>query len=547
MDDFKLYSKNNLKILDKDGNIVPFIPNEIQMEIVDYVLECLRDNVPIRIIVLKARQEGVSTVIEALVYWWTATHKHVRSKITAHDADASSNLYDMFKRYYDHTQTIFRPTTKYVTKQDLTFDVTDTEKEQARKEGRPMPGLDSQIDIDTAGSEESGRSETNHWLHGSEVAMWKSGEKLTASLMQTIPMRPKTAIFLESTANGIGDYFHKTWELSKIGASPFKPFFFGWNAHSEYSIPTKVLNNMTAEEVELKNAYNLNPSQLAWRREKMKEFAGDPARFAQEYPINDKEAFLAAGDPRFSVVKLAQMELHAFEGQHIDLIEKDDRIVPVEVKGAPLQVWKQPQVARKYAIGADVAEGVNKDFSVATVMDIELCETVASWRGDIEPAEFGEVLEQLGRWYNNAIIGAEVNNHGLTTVQRMRDLRYPNLFRQEKGLDTRFESQTSKLGWLTNMRTKKLMINSLSEAIYLEKIVTRDKIFLNEAMSYVTDERGRTNAIEGAHDDTVMATAICLQMFEWSDVITKRKEHKSRQLPQYVKFRNRNRALLRRR
>lgn len=545
-EDFYLFCQNNLWITTKEQSLVRLEPNRIQRQIVAYVLECLMAGIPIRLIILKARQEGVSTIIEALVYWWTSTHKHVRSKITAHDTDASENLYAMFKRYYDHSHVLFKPATKYVTKNNLTFDVTDEDKDKARKQNRPVPGLDSSISVDTAGSTEAGRSETNHWFHGSEVSAWKSGEKLTAALMQTVPMKPNTFMALESTANGMGDYFHKTWVLSKAGKSAFKPFFFGWHEHEEYQIPCDKLPHKTQEEKDLQRAYKLTDSQLNWRREKMKEFAGDPARFAQEYPINDVEAFLASGRPRFNLLKLFTKEPQAYEPGTFELLEEKEKIRPIPVVNAPLKIWHQPQTGHQYVIGADVAEGISQDSSVATVIDKATCTTVARWRGDIEPSEFGEVLEQLGRYYNNALIGCEINNHGLTTVQRLRDLRYANLYRRETGMDTRFETQTSFLGWQTTRKTKPVMINALSEAINLDKFTDYDQEFFEEAKAYIVEDNGRTNAQEGAHDDVVISTAIALQMFEWTDVHLKRKDHKSTLPSHYQKMRQRNRQLYKR-
>jgi hypothetical protein len=356
-------------------------------------------------------------------------------------------------------------------------------------------------------------------------------------------MRPNTAIFLESTANGIGDFFHSTWEAAIAGNSVFKPFFFAWFDHEDYSLNIKKIKHYTPDELDLKRIYKLTDGQLAWRREKMKEFADDPARFAQEYPANATEAFLASGRPRFNLHALTKMEESCSPGQAIELLEKDDVITLKPLVGAPLTVWQQPQDGHKYVIGADVAEGVNKDYSVATVMDIDGQRTVARWRGDAEPSEFGDILEQLGRLYNNALIGCEINNHGLTTVQRLRDLRYANIYRRERGLDTRFEEMTSTLGWRTDRKTKPLMINDLAEAIGKNQIQDPDRTFIRECMSYVIDDRGRTNAQEGAHDDTVIATAIAMQLFQWTDVIKNRKNVKSKLPSKYSEIQSRHKRL----
>jgi hypothetical protein len=78
-----------------------------------------------------------------------------------------------------------------------------------------------------------------------------------------------------------------------------------------------------------------------------------------------------------------------------------------------------------------------------------------------------------------------------------------------------FEQSTSKMGWLTNRKTKPLMIDELAKALRDNDIIDYDVTFIRECMTYVRDDRGLTNAQEGQHDDTVMAKAIALQLSNW--------------------------------
>ncbi len=527
--DYERFRINNLKIRTKDAKIVSLIPKPIQQKVVDKVMECLLQGKPIRFIILKARQEGVSTIIESLIYWWASNHKNVSAKIVAHDTTTAEKLYAMSTRFLENSNPLFQPQTKWLTRNSLTFD---------NEEGT---GLKSQIDTASADTLATGRGDTIHWLHGSEISVWRNGSELVAGLMQAVPLAPNTAIFLESTANGIGDYFHTTWQASKRGESAFTPLFFSWADDPEYQLPVPKDFQLTPEEKLLKKIHGLTNEQLVWRREKMKEFVDKPEKFFQEYPLTDAEAFLASGHPRFNIEKLVKMEEKCSPAQTIELLEKkvgvDTRIIPKPTVNAPLKVWTQPQDGKGYVIGADVAEGVGGDYSVATVMDKESHETVARWRGDSEPADFGEILEQLARWYNRALIGVEVNNHGLATVQRLRDMQYDNLYRREKGMDERYETATSKLGWRTDVKTKALMIDGLAEAIGKDQIRDPDLIFIRECMTYITDERGRTNAQIGQHDDTVISTAIALQLFEWHPVQERKYSVKSTMPKQYVDVR----------
>lgn len=530
--DFYRYTENNLRIRNKAGEVVPFKLNNIQKQIVEHVLDDIENKRPVRYIILKARQEGVSTLIEALIFWHTATNKNVKSKIVAHENETAKALYEMFRRYYDNLNPVFKPDIKYNTRSDLTFD---------NENGN---GLKSQIDVASAKNTGVGRGQTINWLHGSEISLWADGSEIVAGLMQAVPMLPNTAIFLESTANGIGDYFHKTWQAAKAGQSVFKPLFFSWAEHEDYQITPPKGFKKTIDEKALAIEYNLTDAQIYWRREKLKEFPDDPDKFKQEYPLNDVEAFLASGRSRFHIPTLVDMELNCKKPRTVELLEKDLGVEVVDVDRAPLQIWKLPDLEKQYVIGADVAEGTGGDFSVATIMDIDTTETVARWRGDAEPSEFGEVLDQLGRFYNNALIACEINNHGLTTVQRLRDLYYDNLYRREKGLDERFEEYTSYLGWKTDRKTKPLMINGLAEAILTGKIKDYDITFIRECMSYIVDDRGRTNAQQGQHDDTVISTAIALQVFDWTDVAVIRREVASKIPKNYLTIRKKHSSLI---
>ncbi len=542
--DFREFARLNLKIRTKDGRIISLYPfKPVQDVVVERTIAKLEAGEPIRFIILKARQQGVSTIVEALIYWWTVTHKYQQSKIIAHNTDTSGYLYAMFRMFYDNSLPNFQPTTRYNTRTDITFD----------NETSPEKGLKSQIDTATAENSGTGRGQTVQWLHGSEVALWPKGQEIVAGLMQAVPMMANTAVFLESTANGIGDYFHTTWEAAQRGESTFEPLFFPWTMDPEYSIKPPKFFKLTQEEKKVKKEHHLTLGQIYWRRKKMLEFIGDEKRFYQEYPLTDTEAFLASGNPRFDTNKLAEMQQKCYDGQTTELLEKVDEktklkvIVPKVMEGAPLKVWFQPQTDHEYVIGADVAEGIDEDFSCATVMDKQTHQTVARFRGDMEPADFGEYLSLLGRWYNHALIGPEINNHGLTAVQRLRDVGYDNIYRRELGIDERYEEYTSKLGWRTDVRTKPLMIDNLSEAISTGQIIDYDKIFIRECMTYIRDNRGRTNAQEGQHDDTVISTAIALQLFEWSPVTQRKMSIKSKLPAKYTNIRRNNRALMKKR
>jgi len=523
---FYRYAKGNLYIKSKDAEIVKFEPNIAQRALIERVVYLLENKLPIRIIVLKARQMGLSTAIEALIYWYTTTNKNVTAAIIAHEDPASRNLYNMFKRYYDNSNPLFKPNRKYDTRSDLTFGLQD-------KDGNEI-GLNSVIKTATAKNTGAGRSDTIQLVHGSEVAFWDNGEELVGSLMQTVPFRKNTMIFLESTANGRGNFFAKMWDKSVKGDSVFETFFFPWWIQEEYEFPGDKIEEYTPDEqdvvdlmregITIGNEHYVVPEdkiddKIRFRRHKEREFVASPELLYQEYPSTPHEAFIASGSTVFNVKALAHMEKQTKDAPTYTIHDNDSREpYVVEDKHAKLKIWNMPELGEEYVIGADVAEGIEGgDFSVADVIRSRDMKTVARLRTDrLDPDEFAHVLDKLGRFYNFALIGPEINNHGLAVVQRLRDLFYSNLYKRETGLDEVFETSTTKFGWKTTTITKPLAIDYLAEAIREGLVKDEDIVFIEEAFSYVRDEKGRTNAEAGTHDDTVMAKAIALQLWDWS-------------------------------
>jgi len=524
--DFYRYAKGNLYIKSKDAEIVKFEPNIAQRALIERVVYLLENNLPIRIIVLKARQMGLSTAIEALIYWYTTTHKNVTAAIIAHEDPASRNLYNMFKRYYDNSNPLFKPNRKYDTRSDLTFGLQDQDGNEV--------GLNSVIKTATAKNTGAGRSDTIQLVHGSEVAFWDNGEDLVGSLMQTVPYRKNTMIFLESTANGRGNFFAKMWDKSIKGDSVFETFFFPWWIQEEYEFPGDKIEEYTIDEqdvvdlmregITIGNEVYIVPEdkiddKIRFRRHKEREFVASPELLYQEYPSTPHEAFIASGSTVFNVKALAHMEKMVRETETYSIHDNESREPYVtQDNHAKLKIWYMPEQGEEYVIGADVAEGIEGgDFSVADVIRVRDMKTVARLRTDrLDPDEFAHVLDKLGRFYNYALIGPEINNHGLAVVQRLRDLFYSNLYKRETGLDEVFETSTTKFGWKTTTITKPLAIDYLAEAIREGLVKDEDIVFIEEAFSYVRDEKGRTNAEAGTHDDTVMAKAIALQLWDWS-------------------------------
>jgi len=198
-------------------------------------------------------------------------------------------------------------------------------------------------------------------------------------------------------------------------------------------------------------------------------------------------------------------------GQHYFDISIINKLVelcksPIEVRDdGCLTVWARPVEGHRYIIGGDVGEGLpNSDFSVGGVLDYETCEQVACLRGRWKPEVFGEKMAKLGYEYNTALLAPEANNHGHSTLNTLLNaIHYPRLY-YHRDYDT--TSQSTKLGWQTNAKTRPTMLSGIKMAVEDNLMKVNCPIFLSECRNFQDSGEGK---YEGDHDDTVIAWAIC--------------------------------------
>lgn len=507
-DDFDFYAPRVLKIRTKEGNLIPLDLNPMQRKIDAEIERQRAAGKPVRIIVLKYRQGGCSTFVEGRLFHNTSMRKLTNSMIVAHKDDASTNLFNMSKLYYEEMPDELRPMKKASNAKELLFENPTTNA----KEKAANPGLRSKIKIETAGSSGAGRSETVHNLHVSELAFWQNASEVMLGLMQAVPNTPNTMVVVESTANGIGGYFYNMWQLAKQGLNDFTPLFFAWFEHPEYRMDVPEGFVLDPEEQELKSLYDLEDEQLVWRRWCIaNNCGGDAEQFKQEYPSDDIECFLSSGRPVFNVSALRAMLKECTPPKWVgNLTEKDGMVQFIEQKKGYISVWKKPEDGRDYIISADVAEGLaHGDYSCADVIDRKTLEQVAQWHGHIDPDLFGDQeLYRLAKWYNLAFIVPEVNNHGLTTITALKK-KYRRIYRR-RTVDKITNKARQEYGWHTNSKTKPLMINKLAECIRERLFKVNCKETVEELLTYVRDDKGAMNAQEGCYDDRVVTPAMGL-------------------------------------
>ena len=280
-DDFPHYAPKCLKIRTKAGEVKPFVLNQAQIYLHERLEEQARQTGKVRALVLKGRQQGISTYVGGRFYH-KVTHKRGRRVfILTHEQDATNNLFGMVERYHEHCPDLVKPVTGAANAKELVF-----------------PKLDSGYAVGTAGAKAVGRSQTVQMFHGSEVAFWPNAKTHFAGVVQAIPDLPGTEIILESTANGVGGEFHERWQQAEAGIGDYIAVFIPWFWQPEYSRDVPGDFTLDAEEAEYQEAYGLTLGQMVWRRAKVAELK-DPVLFKQEYPATAAEAFQMTGQDSF--------------------------------------------------------------------------------------------------------------------------------------------------------------------------------------------------------------------------------------------------------
>jgi hypothetical protein len=487
-DEFAFYSRNAVKIRTKNGEIRPLILNPVQQKLDQLVEAQYRAEGKVRVVILKARQQGLSTYTSGKLYFRLSQMKAKKGLVVAHKADSTRALFDMYQRIHAETPEALKQSTKYSSRKELVFDK-----------------LQSGLMVATAGGDGIARGETITHCHLSEVAFWPvatAADNLNA-LLQAIPNTPDTEIYVESTANGMTGVFYELWQGAVNGTNGFIPFFSPWFDSEEYRVPVPEGFERTFEEEELVAAYGLDDEQLMFRRQKVAQTSRE--QFMQEYPSNADEAFITSGRPVFNPEQITERLREAPEP--IARMAVEEGVVRLHPRGELLVYYKHDP-SEVYTIGADVGMGVRDgDFSVAQVLDSSRRQ-VAVWRGLIHPDAFADILQALGFYYNTARIAPENNNHGILTAVRLgRDLAYPNVY-TEVGEGKLNDQQTISIGFRTNVKTKPLIIDRLRASCREQEIEINDKATLREMLSYVVNESGQMEAEPGCHDDCVMSLAI---------------------------------------
>lgn len=524
LSDFEQFCFRMLKIKTKTGDIVPLVLNAAQLRFADTVFRDIISGKPVRIIILKARQMGFSTVTEAIIYYLTSLQEARNAFIVAQDYQASGNLYDMFQLYFERVPETIRPMHKRNNTKQLTFENPSVKA----YEKRSNPGLKSKITVQTAESRVLARSGTIHYLHASEVAFWpaKKKKRHLLSLFAALSKEPGTLGVVESTANGMDEY-KQMWDAAVEGENDFTPLFYAWFEMPDYRKPVPPGFELTDEELKLKKKYGLDDEQIQWRRYTIRnDCGGDPRVFRQEYPSEPMEAFLLSGEGIFDN-EFIQMLLDALgkpgPGRRYEIDEVKKKVIRAD--SGELHVFFLPEKGKRYIIGSDTAKGKpGGDYDVAYVIEERTGEMCAMVRGRWDTDLYGKKLDILGRYYNIALLAVENNNTGESVLNTLANTcKYPLLYFWRKG----------DYGWNTNTATRPVMISDFKEAIRDQLFPINCRRLYMECQTFI-DNNGKPEADTNCNDDCIMAYSIALQVrqvagkwFEWYEKKMKKREEDS--------------------
>jgi len=251
-DDLDFYARNCLTIRPKTGKVESFRLNRAQLYIHGRLEAQKAETGRVRALILKGRQQGCSTYVGGRFYHVTTWNKGLRTFILTHEDAATQNLFEMVNRFHEHCPEQVRPSTSAANAKELFFDA-----------------LDSGYKVGTAGTKGVGRSSTIQLFHGSEVAFWPHAETHAAGVLQAVPDVAGTEVILESTANGLGNFFHAKWQDAERGLGDFIAIFVPWFWQDEYQKEPPDGFVLTEEEGKYKALYDLSDSHMAWRRAKI--------------------------------------------------------------------------------------------------------------------------------------------------------------------------------------------------------------------------------------------------------------------------------------
>ena len=506
------YCENVIWIRDKRQKLVQLKFKPAQTTLYEAIKKELQEGRPPRIIVLKGRQQGISTITEALMFQDSATRPMGNTLIVAHRDDSTAALFNMNKLFYDYLPAKLQPMKKASNAKELVFENPTRDPAEKRK----RPGLRSRIRCITAGGKGAGRSLTQNNVHLSEFAFWPGNKMETLlGIMQSVPDDINTLVVIESTANGY-DEFKDLWDGAEKGENGWVPVFLPWFMEPDYRKPVEPGVVWKEEERKLQEQFGLDEKQLAWRRWCIRtNCGGDVNLFRQEYPCTPDEAFLLSGDAFFdndvimarrnTAPKPLREGMFAYTEPEMEGGAPVDWMFTERVNGF-IRIYEEPKDGHPYVLGGDTA-GEGSDRFTAYVIDNSTGKQVAELQHTSSEIFYARQVYCLGRYYNDALIGLEIN-YSTYPQLKLEEWHYPKFYQRER-FDTFTGQMVKAFGWATSSKTRPVALAELHTIMEENPELVVSWHTLGEMLTFVYDKDRKPQAASGQHDDLVMAAAIC--------------------------------------